>query len=69
VVGAEADQMQRVLREVGENFRNFRLVAGRESEQRQDLATVPEVVATVPEMETDIHDLAGLLALGTRLWD
>jgi anion-transporting ArsA/GET3 family ATPase len=68
VVGAEADQLQRVLREVGENFRNFRLVAGREAEQRQDLASVPEVVATVPEMETDIHDLAGLLALGARLW-
>jgi anion-transporting ArsA/GET3 family ATPase len=68
VVEAEADQVQRVLREVGDNFRNFRIVAGREAEQRKALARRPDVVATAPEMETDIHDLAGLLALGARIW-
>jgi anion-transporting ArsA/GET3 family ATPase len=68
VVDADADQVQRVLREVGDNFRNFRVVAGRESEQRRDLASRPDVVATAPEMESDIHDLAGLLALGSRIW-
>jgi anion-transporting ArsA/GET3 family ATPase len=68
VVGADIDQMQRVLREVGDNFRNFRVVAGRESAQRRALASLPDVVATVPEMETDIHDLAGLLGLGRQIW-
>ena len=68
LVGADADQVQRVLREVGDNFRNFRVVAGRESEQRRDLASRPDVVATAPEMASDIHDLAGLLALGSRIW-
>ena len=28
----------------------------------------PDVVATVPEFDADIHDLAGLLRLGERIW-
>jgi anion-transporting ArsA/GET3 family ATPase len=68
-VDADADQVRRVLYEVGDNFRNFRIVAGREAEQRKALASVPDVVATVPEMATDIHDLAGLLLLGARIWN
>lgn len=58
----------RVLHEVGESFLNYQVVAKRESEQRAELARAPEVVATVPYFDADIHDLAGLLALGDKIW-
>ena len=63
-----ADQLERVLQEVGESFRNFQVVAKREAEQRAELGAVPEVVATVPYFESDIYDLAGLLRLGDQIW-
>ena len=58
----------RVLREVGESFLNFGVVAKREAEQRAELGTRPDVMVAVPFFETDIYDLAGLLRLGTALW-
>ncbi|HUQ40310.1 MAG TPA: ArsA-related P-loop ATPase [Acidimicrobiales bacterium] len=60
--------VERVLVEVAESFRRFQLVAQRETEQRGELARTPEVVATVPYFDTDIHDLAGLLRLGETIW-
>jgi anion-transporting ArsA/GET3 family ATPase len=66
--GVDLAQLQRVLVEVGDNFRNFRVVAGAEAGQRKELASMPDVVATVPEFDTDIHDLAGVLRLGERIW-
>ena len=60
--------MDRVLAEVGHNFVNFSLVARREAEQRSELARVPDVVATAPELDADIADLAGLLRLGEQIW-
>ena len=64
----ERAQVERVLREIGESFGNYRVVAQREAEQRAELAANPDVVATVPYFETDIYDLAGLLRLGGQLW-
>lgn len=64
----ESEQVARVLREVGESFLNYRVVATREAEQRKELGRVPEVVAAAPFFETDIYDLAGLLRLGDRIW-
>ncbi len=58
----------RVLREVGESFLNFGVVAKREAEQRAEISTRPDVVLAVPFFETDIFDLAGLLRLGRVLW-
>jgi anion-transporting ArsA/GET3 family ATPase len=58
----------RVLAEIGESYRNFGVVAKRETEQRAELASVPDVVATVPYFETDIFDLSGLLQLGETIW-
>jgi len=63
-----AAQMARVLVEVAESFQRFHIVAQREAEERSELAAVPEVVASVPYFDTDIHDLAGLLRLGETLW-
>jgi len=64
----EPAAVARVLREVGESFLNFGVVAKREAEQRAELATRPDVVLAVPFFETDIYDLAGLLRLGRVLW-
>ena len=63
----ERAQVERVLREIGESFGNYRVVAQREAEERAELAANPEVVASVPYFETDIYDLAGLLRLGEQL--
>jgi hypothetical protein len=57
-----------VLAEVASSFANFRVVAQREAEQRAELAVAPEVTVAVPYLDEDIHDLAGLLRLGDRLW-
>jgi anion-transporting ArsA/GET3 family ATPase len=62
------EQVTRVLREVGESFLNFQVVAKREAETRAELAAAPEVIATVPYFDEDITDLAGLLRLGEQIW-
>lgn len=67
-LGDEA-QIRRVLVEVAESFLNFRVVALREAEEKSELGTVPEVLATVPFFDTDIYDLAGLVRLGEQIWD
>jgi anion-transporting ArsA/GET3 family ATPase len=70
VDGAFGDtaQVERVLREVGESFLNFQVVAKREAETRVELAGAPEVVASVPYFDSDIYDLAGLIRLGDKIW-
>lgn len=63
LAGAEA-QVARVLREVGESYLNFQVVAAREAEQRAELATRSDTLAVVPYADHDITDLAGLLGIG-----
>ena len=67
-LGDEA-QIRRVLAEVADSFLNFRVVAMREAEEKSELGSVPEVLATVPFFDTDIYDLAGLVRLGEQIWD
>jgi anion-transporting ArsA/GET3 family ATPase len=62
-------QTPRVLEEVADSFLNFGVVARREAEQRAELASSPEVLASVPFFDADIVDLAGLLRLGEQIWD
>ncbi len=66
--GMPADQLERVLREVGDSYLNFRVVAQREAEERSALGSLPEVVASVPYFDSDIADLGGLLELGDQIW-
>jgi anion-transporting ArsA/GET3 family ATPase len=66
--GADAEPLARVLREVGESFCNFPVVASREAETSAELAASADLVASVPYFERDIYDLAGLLRLGEQLW-
>jgi hypothetical protein len=67
-VKADTAQVERVLREIGESFLNFQVVAKREAEIRSELAEVPDVVAAVPYFDSDIYDLEGLIRLGDKIW-
>jgi anion-transporting ArsA/GET3 family ATPase len=60
--------VERVLHEIGASFLNFEVVAKREAEQRADLGSTADVVATVPYFDTDIYDLHGLVRLGSTIW-
>ena len=64
----QAPQVARVLGEVADSFANFRVVAQREAEQRARLSGRSEVVVSVPYLESDVADLAGLLDLGSKVW-
>ena len=65
---ADDQQIERVLREIGESFLNFQVVAKREAETRGELAATPDVVAAVPYFDSDIYDLQGLIRLGEKVW-
>jgi anion-transporting ArsA/GET3 family ATPase len=65
---SEGALVERVLAEVGANFANLSMVAKREAAQRAELSRSPAVVATVPELDDDVHDLAGVLRLGREVW-
>jgi anion-transporting ArsA/GET3 family ATPase len=62
------EAVSRVLREVGESFLNFEVVAKREAELRAELSAAADMVVTVPSFETDIFDVAGLVRLGRAIW-
>ena len=64
----DSKTLERVLREVGESFLNFQVVATREAETQAELAASPEVIATVPYFDSDIYDLGGLIRLGDHIW-
>ena len=65
---ADPADTARVLSTVAESFRNYQTVAKREAELRDELARLPEVVATVPTFDTDITDVAGLARIGEHLF-
>ena len=58
----------RVLRTVAESFRNFAVVAARESELRHELARLPDTVVDVPNLDADVHDLGGLARIAESLF-
>jgi len=64
----DVDQVDRVLTEVAESFVNYRVVGTREAEEAALLGARPGLVAKVSYLESDVHDLGGLLELGDRLW-
>jgi len=65
---ADSARTARVLRTVGDSFRNFAVVAKREAELRDELAREPDVVVNVPNFEIDIYDIAGLARIGEHLF-
>jgi anion-transporting ArsA/GET3 family ATPase len=66
--GCDPALVERVLKEVGTNFINMSVVAKREASQRSELARYPSVVASVPELAEDVHDLTGVLEVGRHIW-
>jgi anion-transporting ArsA/GET3 family ATPase len=64
----DTQRVARVLRTIGESFRNFSVVAMREAELRSELARVPDVVVRIPNLEVDISDVDGLAAIGRHLF-
>jgi anion-transporting ArsA/GET3 family ATPase len=65
-LGDPAD-VTRVLTTLAESFRNYEVVAKREAELRDELARLPEVVATVPTFDGDVTDVAALWRMGEQL--
>ena len=63
-----AAALARVLREVGERFADYAMVARREVDQARDLAHRSPVVASVPHLDHDVADLGGLLEVGRQVW-
>jgi len=57
----------RVLATVAATYRDYSVVATRERELRAELAREPEVLATVPALPDEVHDLAGLARIGRAL--
>jgi anion-transporting ArsA/GET3 family ATPase len=65
---ADPARTARVLRTIGDSYRNFSVVALRESELRSELAHAADVIARVATLEADIGDLEGLVAIGRWLF-
>ena len=57
-----------VLTEAAERFDDVAVVAKREAERMTEIAGLAPTTAVVPALDSDIHDLDGLLRLGTYLW-
>jgi anion-transporting ArsA/GET3 family ATPase len=66
---ADAARTARVLRTIGESFKNFAVVAKREAELKSELSRVPDVVVNVPNFEVDIYDVSGLARIGDCLFE
>jgi anion-transporting ArsA/GET3 family ATPase len=56
-----------VLDEIGESFGRLRVIAEREVQHRGEMAGRADVVVAVPQLDRDIGDLEGLLAIADRL--
>ena len=65
---ADPARTARVLRTIGESYKNFSVVAMREAELRAELARVPDVVTRIPTFDNDIGDVEGLAAIGDYLY-
>jgi len=66
---ADTARTARVLRTIGESFKNFAVVAKREGELKTELSRVPDVVVNVPNFEVDIYDVSGLARIGDCLFE
>ena len=69
--GAPADErvVRGVLTAVAANFHDVALVATREAERRAELAALAPQVLDVPSLDSDIHDVLGLMTLAGHLRD
>ena len=59
-LGAPVKQVRSVLTQIATRFDDVALVAARESDRRSELASMAPTLLSVPWVDGDIHDLAGL---------
>jgi len=64
----DIDAAARVLREVGESFCRFSVVAQREADLRAGLTESRQATAVIPYMPADIADMNGLMEIGEHLF-
>ncbi len=64
----DREAMEGVLREIAENYLNYRMVAARELEQLSELTVPSELLVTVPALQRDVCSLADVLEVGRHLW-
>jgi hypothetical protein len=68
----DATSTARVLRTLADSFRNYEVVARRESELRTELTRLappgPEVIVSVPAFPADIDDARALARIGEALF-
>ena len=68
VVSSTPVDVARLLRDVAASFHDYALAATRQAEQRGELSSVPEALVPVPQLGSDLTDLASVLELGRYLW-
>ena len=67
ILGLEPDMVDRVLATAVTAFEDYAVVARREASAREEFPLGGASLVIVPQFEHDVHDMAGLLAIGDRL--
>ncbi len=62
-VDADADEVSRVLAEMGRRFDDVAVVAKRETERSSELSSMSSLVVSVPVLDRDVDDLTDLVEL------
>lgn len=65
--GLDVETVRRVLRSSSDQFAETKVVADREAERRRDLEQVVPITVAVPMRANDVHDVNGLLDIGSAL--
>lgn len=66
-LGAPVKHVRSVLTQIAARFDDVAVVAARESDRRSELASLAPTLLSVPWLDGDIHDLAGLARLAGHL--
>jgi len=66
-LGVDQVLLDRVLTTVTESFEDYAVVARREASARERFPLGSAAMLTVPQLDRDVHDMGGLLELGTHL--
>ncbi|MEQ8439426.1 MAG: ArsA-related P-loop ATPase [Ilumatobacter fluminis] len=62
-IDADADEVSRVLAEMGRRFDDVAVVAKRETERSSELSSMSSLVVSVPVLDRDVDDLTDLVEL------
>ncbi len=57
----------RVLGEIGESFLDYGIAAARQQDLRADLSQIPQTLASVPYLASDVVDIGGLASIAAEL--